>query len=131
MAKKIFISYDYNNDRIYKNMLVAWDKNKEFDFNFYDQSVDVSVNSYDAAVIRRVISSKINNSTNFLCIVGTDTHKSRWVEWEIRKAIELNKKIVAVKIKSTNSTPTALFGNTDAWAMSFTFDSIKKAISGS
>ncbi len=128
MANRIFISYDYDNDRIYKNLLLAWDKNSEFNFSFYDESVDVSVNSDAAAVIRRVISGKIRNANHFLCIVDTNTHQSDWVEWEIRKAIELNKKIVAVKIKSTNSTPTALFGNTRAWAMSFTFDSIQKSI---
>ena len=38
MAKKtIFISYDY--DKHWKNLLVAWDKNGEFDFTFYDASV--------------------------------------------------------------------------------------------
>jgi len=128
MARKIFISYDYDNDKHYKNLLVAWDKNKEFDFNFYDQSVDVSVNSDDAAAIRRVISARISDSTLFLCLIGTQTHQSNWIDWEIRKAIELKKKIVAVKINSTNSSPSALIGNTDAWAMSFTFDSIKNAI---
>ena len=35
MAKrKIFVSYDYDNDRHYKNILLAWDKNREFDFGF-------------------------------------------------------------------------------------------------
>jgi hypothetical protein len=85
----------------------------------------VSVNSDDAAVIRRVISGKKNLSTHLLCIVGIHTHQSRWVEWEIRKAVELGKKIVAVKTASTNGTPAALFGNTDQWAMSFTFESIQ------
>ena len=126
--KKVFISYDYDNDKNYKNLLLAWDANSEFDFSLYDQSVDVSVNSNDAAPIRRVISARINNSNIFLCIVGVYTHTSGWVNWEIRKAIELNKKIVAVKINSTNNSPTALAGNTNAWAMSFTFDSIKNAI---
>ena len=72
MAKKtIFISYDYDNDKHWKNLLVAWDKNSEFDFTFYDASVDVSVNSTDAAAIKRVISARISGATRFLCIVGT------------------------------------------------------------
>ena len=61
--KKVFISYDYDHDKHYKNLLLAWDKNSEFDFSFYDTSVDVSVDSTDAAAIRRVISARINNST--------------------------------------------------------------------
>jgi exopolysaccharide biosynthesis protein len=126
--KKVFISYDYDNDKHYKNLLLAWDANKEFDFYLYDQSVDVSVNSTDAAAIKRVISARINDATYFLCIVGKQTHKSGWVAWEISKAVELKKKIVAVKIDRSNDTPSGLYGVGASWALSFTFDSIKKAL---
>lgn len=129
MAKKsIFISYDYDNDKNYKNMLLAWDANKEFDFGFTDHSADVSIDSTNATAIKQAISAKINNATIFLCLVGEHTHKSKWVAWEIAKAVELKKKIVAVKIKSTNTTPAGLQNVGAKWAMSFTFDSIKKAI---
>ena len=129
MAKrKIFISYDYDNDRNYKNMLLAWDKNQDFDFGFSDQSADVSIDSNDAGAIKRAISAKINDATYFLCLVGKNTHKSKWVAWEIGKGIELKKKLVAVKIESTNTTPSGLLNAGAKWAMSFTFDSIKKAI---
>ena len=126
--KKIFVSYDYDNDRNYKNMLLAWDKNSEFDFGFSDQSADVSIDSTNAAAIKRAISAKINASTYFLCLVGKETWKSDWVKWEIDKAKELNKKLVAVKISSTYTTPDELLGAGASWAMSFTFDAIKKAI---
>ena len=131
MAKpKIFISYDYDNDKYYKNLLVAWDKNSEVDFSFYDESVDVSVDSTDAAAIKRVISARIGGATHFLCLVGKKTHSSDWVAWEIERAKELKKKLVAVKIDSENTSPSGLFGAGVSWAMSFTFDSIKKAIEG-
>ncbi len=69
MAKKnIFISYDYDGDKNYKNMLLAWDANKDFDFNFEDHSADVSINSTDAAAIKRAISAKINNATYFFAL---------------------------------------------------------------
>jgi hypothetical protein len=129
MAKKrIFISYDYTNDKNYKNLLLAWDKNKDFDFSFYDMSVDVSVDSNDAAAIKRVISARIGDSSHFLCLVGKLTHKSRWVAWEISKAAELKKKIVAVKIEKDNTSPSALMGVGAKWALSFNFDAIKKAV---
>ena len=130
MAKKIFISYDYDHDRHYKNMLLAWDENSEFDFGFSDYSADVAINSTDEAVIKRAISAKISAATYFLCLVGTYTHNSDWVDWEIEKAIDLKKRLVAVKTTSTNSTPQRLIGAGASWAMSFTFDSIKKAIEG-
>ena len=127
--KKIFISYDYENDGYWKNLLVAWDANSLFDFSFNDTSVDVSVDSTNAAAIKRAISARINNATYFLCIVGKKTHKSGWVKWEIEKEVDLKKKLVAVKTDSENTSPDALFGVGASWAMSFTFDSITKAIS--
>ncbi len=127
-TKKVFVSYDYVNDKHYKNLLLAWDANRDFDFYLNDQSVDVSVDSTDAAAIKRVISSKINESTYFLCLIGKKTSKSQWILWEINKAIELKKKIVAVKIESTNESPGAIAGVGATWAMAFRFDSIKKAI---
>ena len=64
MAKpKIFISYEYDNDKHYKNLLVAWDKNSEFDFSFYDESVDVSVDSTDAAPVRPAQSSGLETTS--------------------------------------------------------------------
>ena len=129
MAKiKVFISYDYDNDKHYKNLLSAWDENDDFDFSFYDLSVDVSVNSDDAAAIKRVISSRINNSTYFLCLVGEETHESEWVAWEIEKAYDLDKNIVAVKIDKENTTPDALYGIGASWAYSFTLASISNAL---
>lgn len=131
MAKpRIFISYDYDNDKHYKNLLVAWDKNDEFVFAFSDHSADVSIQSTNADSIKRAISAKINSATHFLCIVGAKTSTSGWVAWEIDKAKELKKKLVAVKTSSDNTTPSGLLNAGAAWAMSFTFDAIKKAIDG-
>ena len=129
--KRIFVSYDYDNDNRYKNMLLAWNSNDDFNFEFYDESVDVSVNSDDAAAIKRVISARISNSSHFLCLIGKDTHRSGWVAWEINKAVELGKKLVAVKIDSAYQSPNAILNVGASWAKSFTFDAIKKAIDDS
>ena len=126
--KKIFVSYDFDNDRHYKNLLLAWDKNREFDFGFSDQSADVSIHSTNVATVKRAISAKINAATYFLCLVGNKTSKSSWVAWEIEKAKELRKRLVAVKTSSSNTSPNGLLGAGVSWAMSFTFDAIKNAI---
>lgn len=129
--KKIFISFDYENDRHYKNLLVAWDKNDLFDFSFYDGSVTIPVNSDAAGPIRRVISQRIGACPHFLCIVGEKTDRSNWVAWEIEKAVELTRRIIAVKTKKDNKTPTALFGVGAQWAMSFNFAAIRNAVEAS
>jgi exopolysaccharide biosynthesis protein len=128
VAKRIFISYDYDNDRHYKNLLVAWDKNKDFDFNFYDGSVTVAVDSTDAGYIKSQIKRQIEASTHLLCLVGKNTHKSKWIDWEIRTAIQLKKKLIAVKIEKDNVTPPVLLNVGATWALSFNFDAIKIAV---
>ncbi len=129
--KKVFISYDYDSDRHYKNLLLAWDSNTRFDFSMNDHSVDISVNSVNASAIKSVISRYINEATYFLVIIGRTTHRSSWVIWEIEKASELNKKIIAVKTDRENISPSILLGIGANWAMSFTYESISNAINNS
>ena len=126
--RRIFISYDYENDRHYKNLLLAWDQHRDFDFYISDYSADISINSIKAWTIKSVLSRYINEAPTFLVIIGKQTYKSSWVRWEIQKAIELRKKIVAVKTNRDNETPSELLGIGASWAMSFSFTSITNAI---
>lgn len=125
---KIFISYDYVNDNEYKQILLTWNANYNFNFVFEDTSADVSINSTDTAIIERVLTAKIKNSDYFLCIIGKKTCKSAWVKWEISKAVALGKKIVAVKIHSSNRSPVEIVAVGASWATQFRFESIKAAI---
>jgi hypothetical protein len=129
MAKKrVFISYDYTNDGKYKNLVLAWGKDEDLDFTFYDMSGDVSADSDDATAIKRDISARISDCSHFLCLVGKYTYKSRWVDWEIKTAAELKKKIVAVQLQKNTTTPNALYGVGTSWALSFNLDVLKKAL---
>jgi hypothetical protein len=126
--KKVFISFDYDNDRKYKNLLLAWDSNDEFDFELYDGSLKEPINSTNATYIKSQIRPKISAATHFLCIVGKETSKSDWIEWEIDRAIEGKKKLIGVKIEKDFNTPAALYNQGATWALSFNFDAIKKAV---
>ncbi len=129
MAKnKVFIGYDYDNDKASKDRLLGWDVNKEFDFSSYDGSFDVAVDSPEAVVIKQDLAARIRVASYYLCIVGKETYRSAWVAWEIRKAVELKKKLGAAKIDSTNNSPTAMQGVGASWSTTFNFDSIKKAM---
>lgn len=130
MANKIFVSYkdDYEG-RTHKNLLIAWSENKNFpEISFYDNSVGTSINSTNAYYIKQVILEKIKKSSVFLCLIGEDTYTSEWVSWEIEKAKELNKKIIAVKIKKHYFTPTNLLGIGAKWALDFSKVSILNVI---
>ena len=129
MAKKtVFISFDYDNDARYKNLLLAWDKNSDFDFGFYDGSLKDAINSTNAAYIKGKIKPKILAAGRLLCIVGEKTSKSDWIDWEIQTATDNSKKLIGVKIAKDNTSPSGLIGAGATWALSFNFDAIKKAL---
>jgi hypothetical protein len=129
MAKnKVFIGYDYDHDKAAKDRLLGWDVNKEFDFSSYDRSVDVAVDSEEAMAIKQDLAARIGDASFLLCIVGKESYRNGWMAWEIRKAVELKKKLVAAKTDSTNNSPTALQGIGASWSTTFNFDSIKKAM---
>jgi antiphage defense system Thoeris ThsB-like protein len=129
MAKnKVFISYAYESDKAAKDRLLGWDTNKEFDFSSYDRSFDVAVESQEAVAIKKDIAARIGDSSHFLCIVGKETYHNGWMAWEIGKAVELKKKLVAAKTDSTNNSPAAMQGVGASWSALFNFDSIKKAM---
>ena len=130
MRDKIFVSdRDDEEGRTHKNLLVAWSKNDNFpEVSFRDNSVGTSINSTDDYYIKQKISDKIKNSDIFLCLVGEHTHKSEWVAWEIEKAKELKKIIIAVKINKNYTTPIDLYGIGASWALDFSRSSILNAM---
>ena len=129
MAKKtVFISFDYDNDAHYKNLLLAWDKNSEFDFGFYDGSLKDAIDSTNAVYIKSKIKPKILAARRLLCIIGAKTSKSKWIDWEIQTAKDNSKKLIGVKIAKDNTSPSGLIGAGATWALSFNFTAIKNAL---
>ena len=129
MAKnKVFVGYDYDNDKAARDRLLKWDANNEFDFSSYDQSFGVAVNSPGAAAIKQELAARIGDASYFLYIVGKESYRSGWLAWEVRKAVELKKKLVAAKTDSINNSPASLQGVGASWSTMFNFDSIKKAV---
>jgi hypothetical protein len=125
--KKVFVSYDYDNDKDYKNLLAAWDANARFDFTWDDHSTP-KINSNDAAYIKSVIAAKMAKADSLLVIVGEETAQSVWVDWEIRKAKELGLSLVGVKLAKTNTSPSALLDCGASWALSFSQDAVVTAL---
>lgn len=136
-SKSVCISFDYDNDRQYKQTLRMWNNNSRFNFNFDDKTPN-EINSYDYGVIKRALSAKINKADYLLVLVGERTNtrhpnavqigEKNWQIWEIKKAKELGKRIVAVKLKSTNDSPIEIKNSGAGWAMSFTLSGIVKAL---
>ncbi len=138
MAKKrVFVCFDYDNDKHYKYLLEAWDANSDFEFSFNDKSPD-EIQSDDVSVIKSVLSRKIGEATYTLVIIGehaNDPHEDKneigyvnWQNFEVAKSVDYGNKMVSVKIDRTNDAPEELYGVGASWAYSFSQDSIISAL---
>ncbi|MDO9555171.1 MAG: TIR domain-containing protein [Atribacterota bacterium] len=135
--KRIFISFDYDNDRNYRYLLKALANNPRSDISFEDLTPE-EIQSYNISRIKAALTNRISKSTHTLVIIGKHANsyhpdskkigQRNWQWWEIEKSYEEGKKFIAVRIDSSNSTPTPLYGKGASWARSFNVDSIIKAI---
>lgn len=135
--KKVFVSFDYTNDKHYKFLLDAWDKNKNMDFVFNDCSSD-EIQSDNIPTIKAGLTRRINTTTYTLVIVGKEANKKHpdsdeigyknWINFEVAKSKANNNKLVAVKIDKSYESPDELLGAGASWAMSFTQEAIIKAL---
>ena len=58
-----------------------------------------AIDSIQAAEKKALIRRKIAAVTHFLCIVGKESSRNPWTEWEINRASAQKKKLIAVKIE--------------------------------
>jgi hypothetical protein len=49
--KKVFVSFDWDNDKEYKFLLEAWNANSGFEFSFNDYS-SAEINSSDISTVK-------------------------------------------------------------------------------
>lgn len=135
--KRIFISFDWDNDRNYYYLLKALKENPRSDIEF-DDATPEEIQSDDVGRIKAVLTQKIRSATHTLVIVGkhaNDRHPDakeigtrNWQWWETEKSIEEGKKLIGVKIDYSNVPPTPLYDAGAKWANSFKVDSILSAI---
>lgn len=135
--KKLFVSFDYDNDSHYRNLLKAWDANPDFDFYFSDLTPG-EINSWDISRIKAALTRSINEATGTLVIVGryansyhpkrTEIGYRNWINFEIAKSKQNRNRLIAVKLDRGYESPEELMGAGATWAMSFTRDAIIGAV---
>lgn len=48
------------------------------------------------ATLKRLLRMKMNWASTVIVLIGKETHQRSWVDWEIRKAHELGKRIIGI-----------------------------------
>ena len=132
----VFVSFDWDNDRKYKHLLEAWNKNPQFRFVFKDETPS-EINSSNIERIKAGLTTKIRDATHTLVIVGrfaNSLHPDRaligfrnWINFEVNKSKLAHNKLVAIKLDRNNESPEELLNANASWAMSFTEDAVIRA----
>ena len=135
--KRIFICFDYDHDRNYRYLLSALAANPRSAIEFIDVTPS-EISSNDIGRIKAVLTDRIRSATHTLVIVGTQANfyhpdsqkigERNWQWWEIKQSIAERKPLIAVKINSSNESPDPLLNAGAKWALSYTVESILKAI---
>ena len=137
VKKKVFVSFDYENDKQYKYLLEAWDANPSFEFVFRDMT-PTEIDSKNIGRVKSALTAKINASTHTLVIVGKEANKlhkdhrligfRNWINFEIHQSRANGNKIAAVKLDKSYESPEELLSAGVSWAYSFTQDAIIEAL---
>jgi DNA-directed RNA polymerase subunit L len=78
------------------NLFRAQAKNQDSDLEFADYSIKEPFDSTDANYIANSITAQIMHASLTICLYGSETYTSKWVDWELRKTLELKKPIMGV-----------------------------------
>lgn len=135
--KKVFVSFDYDDDKNYRNLLKAWDTNPNFNF-FMSDLTPSEVNTWSISRIKAALTTSIRQSTYTLVIIGKNANKKHpksaeighknWINFEVAKSKGERNRLVGVKIDREFVSPEELLGSGASWAMSFTKDAILNAL---
>jgi len=136
MASRVFVGFD-SEDKRYFDLMKAWKKNKNIDFDFIDLQIEKEINSDNEQYIKNILRDKITRSGTFIQIIGDNTKsKHKYVRWEAEVAIEKDCRLICVNIDGsrnmTDLTPPilknkgAMFVPFNASIIKYTLDNFTK-----
>lgn len=93
--RNVFISFAFE-DLAEVNLLRGQAKNENTEIEFNDRSVHEPYDSVRADYIRQRLRERINQSSTTIVYLSDHTPTSKWVDWEVRKSVELGKRVIGV-----------------------------------
>lgn len=105
--KHVFLSFQVE-DLDGANLFRGQAKNDNSQLDFIDFSLRAPFNSEDSEYIKRGIRDRIDASSTTIVLIGTNTHESEWVDWEIRESLKRGKNVIAVTLNNDSPGKTPL-----------------------
>lgn len=111
--KKVFVSFDFDNDRILKEFLIGQSKNADSPFEVTDVSLKEAAPEKDW---EEKAKTRIGSADVVIVMVGPKTHKAPGVLKEVKFANALKKKVIQlIGYKDGNYTRVEGAGVLYAW----------------
>jgi len=111
--RRIFLSF-HAEDKMQVNGLRLMARNPNLDIDFYDQSLQIPVNSERASYVKTVIRGRIHKATVVACLIGNGTAWRDWVDWELNTAVILKKGVCGIRLKGSHGRTPPLLKETNA-----------------
>jgi DUF971 family protein len=119
--KRVFISFDYDNDLNLKNLLAGQAKLEDSPFEISDWSMKEAAPEKDW---ENKALARIKRSDIVVVLTGAQTYKASGVKKEVRMARENNIPIIQIKPQGTNPVKVENAGVIYNW----TWDNLKKLL---
>ncbi len=122
VKKRVFVSFDFDNDRVLKDFVIGQSRNSDSPFEVYDVSIKETAPEKDWLERAK---RKIKNSDRVLVMVGPKTYKAPGVLKEVAIAKELLIPIAQIiGYKNGNYNPVPDAGRLYSW----NWDNLKKLL---
>lgn len=134
---KVFVSFDYENDKHYKYLLEAWHAHPRFQFEFEDGTPQ-EIDSYNVGRIKAALTSKVKDATHTLVIVGKYANQrpakshligyKNWINFEVHPSIQEGKRIAVVRLDPSYDLPEELYMGEFSLVEGFSETNVMKAL---
>ena len=124
---QIFISYKWEDNR-YFNGMKGLLNNPNNRYVHYVLSERDDLRNKGKNVVENHLKENIRNCNRLICLVGEDTHSSKWVQWELEVATSQNKKIIPVRIPGTTGGAPRLIRERTISVIKWKADEVNKAL---
>jgi hypothetical protein len=95
---RVFLSFDYDDIRqVCGFRLLRFNQNVELEI--FDASLRAPIDSETASYIKAQICKKIERASVTVCLIGSRTYASEWVDWELRTSAALGKGLLGIRLK--------------------------------
>ncbi len=79
--------------------LISLIRSPDYEIDFYEAALDMDFDAEGAEAHKQAIGEKIVKCNIAVCLIGENTHKSKWVDCQLRKNRNKGNKIIAMALK--------------------------------